>query len=96
MGTNRVGVSRQINWVLIRPAVEPLFLPGLLCRPKRVSSSELFGFLFQAKEGSANGVVCDRGEDGMNASHSRMIKISCSSRKLGKTKKGGDTGGDYP
>jgi hypothetical protein len=40
VGTNGVGVSRQINWVLIRPAVEPLFLPGLLCRPKRVSSSE--------------------------------------------------------
>jgi hypothetical protein len=30
-----VNVSRQVNWVLIRPAVESLFLPGMLCGPKR-------------------------------------------------------------
>ncbi len=39
---------------------------------------------------------CDRGEGGMDASHSRMIKANCSSRKLGETEKGGDTGGDDP
>jgi hypothetical protein len=39
---------------------------------------------------------CDRGEGGMNASHSRMIEASCSSRELGETEKRGDTGGDDP
>ncbi len=39
---------------------------------------------------------CDRGEGGMNASHSRMKETSCSSRKLRETKKRRDTGGDYP
>jgi hypothetical protein len=40
VGANGVDVSRQVYWVLIRPAVETLFLLILLYGPKRVSSSE--------------------------------------------------------
>ena len=40
VGANGVDVSRQIYWVLIRSAVETLFLLVLLYGPKRVSSSE--------------------------------------------------------
>jgi hypothetical protein len=40
VGANGVDVSRQVYWVLIRSAVEALFLLVLLYGPKRVSSSE--------------------------------------------------------
>jgi hypothetical protein len=29
----------QVNWMLVWPAVESLFFPGMLCSPKRVCSS---------------------------------------------------------
>jgi hypothetical protein len=40
VGAYGVDVSRQIYWVLIRSAVETLFLLVLLYGPERVSSSE--------------------------------------------------------
>ncbi len=46
VGANGVDVSGQVYWVLIRSAVETLFLLVLLYGPKRVSSSENVCVLF--------------------------------------------------
>ena len=49
--------------MLVRSAVEPLFLPSLLCRPKRVSSSEeLNRVLIREKEGSVDVMKRDHRE----------------------------------